>query len=57
VNPKLLTQLQQCEDEGIPLAVVIGDGEIERKTVKIRNVATRAEVGTYRIQLKYLVKV
>jgi len=42
-NPKLLNQLQYCEDMGIPIALVIGDGEIQRNVVKIRNVVTREE--------------
>jgi len=42
-NPKLLTQLQYCEETGIPLAVVIGEDEIKRNVVKIRKISTRAE--------------
>jgi histidyl-tRNA synthetase len=42
-SPKLLTQLQYCELMGIPLAIVIGDGEIQNNVVKIRNVAARTE--------------
>jgi len=44
VNPKFLTQIQYCEENGIPVAVVIGEDEISRNVVKIRNVATKAEV-------------
>jgi len=44
VNPKFLTQIQYCEDNGIPVAVVIGEDEISKNVVKIRNVATKAEV-------------
>lgn len=43
VNPKFLTQIQYCEDNGIPLAVVIGEDEISKNVVKIRNVVTKAE--------------
>ncbi|ELT88203.1 hypothetical protein CAPTEDRAFT_183902 [Capitella teleta] len=42
-KPKLLVQLQYCEEHGIPLAVVIGESEIEKGIVKLRNVATRKE--------------
>lgn len=43
LNPKLLVQLQHCEDNGIPLVVVFGDSELERGVVKLRLVATRQE--------------
>jgi len=43
-NPKLLSQLQHCEEHAIPLAVVIGSSEIERGVVKLRDVNTRGEV-------------
>ncbi|XP_050521381.1 histidine--tRNA ligase, cytoplasmic [Daktulosphaira vitifoliae] len=42
-NPKLLVQLQHCEENEIPWAVVIGDSEIQRGVVKLRNVVTRQE--------------
>jgi len=44
VNPKFLTQIQYCEENGIPVAVVIGEDEISKNVVKIRNVVTKAEV-------------
>ena len=34
-NPKLLTQLQKAEDEGIPLVAIIGQNEIEANVVKV----------------------
>lgn len=43
LNPKLLAQLQHCEDEGIPFAIVLGDSELERGVVKLREVTTRNE--------------
>ncbi|KAJ1523637.1 hypothetical protein ONE63_001480 [Megalurothrips usitatus] len=43
-NPKLLAQLQYCEECGIPLAIVIGESELARGVVKLREVATRKEV-------------
>ncbi|XP_019869010.2 histidine--tRNA ligase, cytoplasmic isoform X2 [Aethina tumida] len=43
-NPKLLAQLQHCEEYGIPLAVILGESEIKNGVVKLREVTTRAEV-------------
>lgn len=43
LNPKLLVQLQHCEEYGIPYAVVFGDSELERGVVKLREVSTRNE--------------
>ena len=43
-NPKLLNQLQTCEEQGIPFAVVIASSEKETNTVKLRHIATREEV-------------
>lgn len=43
VNPKLLVQLQHCEEQGIPFALVLGDAEWERGVVKLREVRTRQE--------------
>jgi len=39
-----LNQIQFCEDNGIPIAVVIGEDEISKNVVKIRNVVSKAEV-------------
>lgn len=44
LNPKLLVQLQYCEEYGIPYAVVFGDTELDRGVVKLRDVASREEV-------------
>lgn len=43
INPKLLVQLQHCEEHGIPYAVVFGDTELERGVVKLREVFSRKE--------------
>ena len=43
-NPKLLSQLQYCEDTGVPFAVILGESEIQNNVVKLREVSTRAEV-------------
>uniref|UniRef100_A0A0K0E1K2 histidine--tRNA ligase n=1 Tax=Strongyloides stercoralis TaxID=6248 RepID=A0A0K0E1K2_STRER len=42
-NPKLLTQLQYCEEKAIPYALIVGQREIEEGVVKIRNVVSREE--------------
>lgn len=42
-NPKLLAQLQHCEENQIPFALILGDGELERGVVKLRDVITRKE--------------
>ncbi|XP_071452483.1 histidine--tRNA ligase, cytoplasmic isoform X2 [Hetaerina americana] len=42
-NPKLLAQLQYCEERGIPLALVIGESEVEKGIVKVREVTSRKE--------------
>ncbi|CAH8550963.1 unnamed protein product [Heterobilharzia americana] len=42
-HPRLLDQLQYCESTGIPLAVVLGDSELARGTVKLRDIQSREE--------------
>ena len=44
-NKKMLDQFQYCEEEGIPLAVIIGLSELEAGMVKMRVISTREEVG------------
>lgn len=55
-NPKMLTQLQFCEDTGIPLAVVIGESEIAAGVVKLRVVESREEVEVKRGDLITTIK-
>ena len=43
-NPKLLSQLQHCEDSGIPLVAILGEQELKDGVVKLRTVASRDEV-------------
>ena len=43
-NPKILNQLQTCEELGIPLAVIIASSEKENNTVKLRSITSREEV-------------
>nr|CAH7738757.1 unnamed protein product [Callosobruchus chinensis] len=50
-NPKLLQQLQHCEEYGIPLALILGESEIKNGIVKLRNVTTREEVEITRSKL------
>ncbi|KAF4520828.1 hypothetical protein B566_EDAN007123 [Ephemera danica] len=50
-NPKLLAQLQHCEQNGIPLAVILGESELQRGVVKVRHITTRQETEVPREQL------
>ncbi|XP_072400327.1 histidine--tRNA ligase, cytoplasmic [Diabrotica undecimpunctata] len=50
-NPKLLVQLQHCEENGIPFAIVLGESEIKNGVVKLRNVETRQETEVKRENL------
>nr|XP_061792992.1 histidine--tRNA ligase isoform X3 [Nerophis lumbriciformis] len=50
-NPKLLSQLQHCEESGIPLVAIIGEQELKDGVVKLRIVATREEVDISRADL------
>jgi len=50
-NPKMLNQLQFCEDNGIPLAIVIGESELAAGIVKLRCITSREEVEVKREEL------
>jgi len=50
-NPKLLAQLQHCEEQAIPLVIILGESEIAAGVVKLRNVSTREEVEIKRSEL------
>merc|ERR1711997_711213 len=50
-NPKMLNQLQYCEENGIPFAVIIGESELQKGVVKLRNIETREETEIPREQL------
>lgn len=50
-NPKLLAQLQHCEEYGIPLAIIIGESEIQKGVVKLRDVNSRNETEISRSKL------
>ena len=43
MNPKILLQLQYCEENGIPFAVIIGEDEVKNGVVKLRNIKTRSD--------------
>ena len=51
-----MQQLQYCEEHGIPLAVVIGESEIQSGIVKIRNVTTREEVCLFMFTMSQMMK-
>uniref|UniRef100_A0A9L0J353 Histidine--tRNA ligase, cytoplasmic n=1 Tax=Equus asinus TaxID=9793 RepID=A0A9L0J353_EQUAS len=50
-NPKLLNQLQYCEEAGIPLVAIIGEQELKDGVIKLRSVASREEVDIRREDL------
>uniref|UniRef100_A0A0B8RXH9 histidine--tRNA ligase n=1 Tax=Philothamnus irregularis TaxID=1899461 RepID=A0A0B8RXH9_9SAUR len=50
-NPKLLNQLQYCEETGIPLVAILGEQELKDGVVKLRDVVTREEVDICRRKL------
>lgn len=39
----MLNQLQHCEDNGIPFAIILGESELQRNSVKLRDVTSRQE--------------
>lgn len=50
-SPKLLAQLQHCEEYDIPLAIIIGENELKKGEVTLRNVKTREETSVSRDKL------
>lgn len=50
-NPKLLDQLQYCEETGIPNAIIIGQAELDADVVKFREIAIRKERQVPRSQM------
>ncbi|KAM6953690.1 histidine--tRNA ligase isoform 2-T2 [Aplochiton taeniatus] len=50
-NPKLLSQLQHCEESGIPLVAILGEQELKDGVVKLRSVGSREEVDVSRADL------
>lgn len=51
-NPKLLNQLQYCEEAGIPLVAIIGEQELKDGVIKLRSVASREEVREQQARLE-----
>ena len=47
----MLNQLQYCEENQIPYAVVIGESELQKGVVKIRNIESREETEVLRERL------
>ena len=47
----MLNQLQYCEENAIPYAIVIGESELQQGIVKLRTIATREEVDVSRDKL------
>ena len=47
----MLNQLQYCEDNGIPYAVVVGESELQKGVLKLRNIETREEIEVLRDNL------
>lgn len=47
----MLSQLQYCEENGIPLAVIIGESELQKGVLKLRNIETREETEVLRENL------
>ena len=43
-DPKFLTQVQYCEQQAVPLMVVVGEEEMKNGGVKLRDVKTQKEV-------------
>ncbi|KAM7388869.1 hypothetical protein PAMP_022879 [Pampus punctatissimus] len=50
-DPKLLSQLQHCEESGIPLVAILGEQELKDGVIKLRVVATREEADISRADL------
>ena len=44
-DPKFLTQVQYCEQQAVPLMVVVGEEETKNGGVKVRDVKTQKEVN------------
>ena len=43
-NPKMLTQFQFCEENGIPFCAVLGESELNEGVVTLRDMYSRQEV-------------
>ena len=52
----MLSQLQYCEEHGIPFALIIGESELANGVVKLRVVETREEIEVKRGELVETIK-
>ena len=52
----MLSQLQYCEEHGIPFALIIGESELANGIVKLRVVETREEIEVKRADLVDTIK-
>jgi histidyl-tRNA synthetase len=50
-KPKIKNQLSGCEKLGIPLAVIIGQNEVDQGIVKIKNFSTTEEIIVKRTEM------
>lgn len=50
-NPKLLNQFQYCEENGIPMCAIIGDEELSKGVVTLRDMKTREQIEVKREDL------
>lgn len=50
-NAKLLAQLQHCEENKIPLAIIIGESELAKGEVTLRIISSREEIRVPRNSL------
>ena len=52
----MLNQLQYCEENVIPFAIIIGESELQAGIVKLRNISTREEMDIKREDLVQAIK-
>ena len=50
-NPNLLNQFQYCEENNIPFCAVLGDQELAKGFVTLKNMITREQVEVKRDEL------
>ena len=56
VNPRLKAQLAAVNSSGVPIALIIGEEELAKGTVKVKNTINREEKEVPRDQLVQVVK-
>ena len=52
----MLSQLQYCEENGIPFALIVGESELQAGIVKLRVVESREEIEVKRPELAKVIK-